>query len=290
MRTVRTTNNTSFVDFSYRDKDVILCNDIHNISNIDDVQMECFIMILIKKGHLSINIDDKKYDLKAGDLFSCTPRIIINNAMLSMDFSMLSFIFSPEYTIKMIQENRLNLNIPLLHSSYGTHHLTKDQEEMITGYYDMLSRKYNMPRTKNTEHIINNLLQSMAYECNDIFMSKDADIVKPNYTSSQLIFKNFIKILKTEEKPNKSVQEYAERLNITPKYFSVVCKQITGKTASCIIAEEIESQARYLLKDPNKSVKQISMMLGFVNQSHFGSFMRRRTGLSPQNLRDKVLR
>ena len=289
MKTIKTTNNTPFIDFSYRDKNVILCNDIHNISNIDDVQMECFIVILIKKGHLRIKIEKKNLQLKAGDLFSCTPRIIINNAMMSMDFNMLSFIFSPESTIKMIQDYRLNLNYSLLHSSYVVQHLTEDQVEMITGYYEMLSKKLNMPRNENTERIINHLLQSLAYECKDIFKSDEAEITENIYSSSHIIFKNFIKILKTEEKPNKSVQEYAERLNITPKYFSAICKQIAGKTASTIIAEEIVSQARYLLKDPNKSVKQIAMILGFVNQSHFGSFIRRRTGLSPQNLREKVL-
>ena len=62
-----------------------------------------------------------------------------------------------------------------------------------------------------------------------------------------------------------------------------------GKTASKIINEEIVTQAHLMLKDPDLSIKQISSILGFTNQSHFGSFIRKETGVSPQALRKKQL-
>jgi AraC-like DNA-binding protein len=38
--------------------------------------------------------------------------------------------------------------------------------------------------------------------------------------------------------------------------------------------------------DPDLSVKEIAAALGFANQSHFGSFMRKETGSSPVAFRN----
>lgn len=81
--------------------------------------------------------------------------------------------------------------------------------------------------------------------------------------------------------------EYANLLHISPKYFSSVCKKLTGKTASEIINDEIIKQSSFLLRNNKLSIKQISSRLGFVNQSHFGTFFRRHTGLSPQQYREQ---
>lgn len=84
-----------------------------------------------------------------------------------------------------------------------------------------------------------------------------------------------------------SVNEYAERLHVTPKYFSTTCKRLTGRTAGQIINEEIITTAKLLLRDNSKSIKQISDLLGFANQSHFGTYFSKRIGMSPQQFRGR---
>ena len=103
------------------------------------------------------------------------------------------------------------------------------------------------------------------------------------------LFYEFRMLLTEKFREDRSVQFYADKLNVTPKYFNTICKQVSGKTASKIINEEIVTQAHVMLKDHDLSIKQISSILGFTNQSHFGSFIRKETGLSPQLLRKKEL-
>jgi AraC-like DNA-binding protein len=43
------------------------------------------------------------------------------------------------------------------------------------------------------------------------------------------------------------------------------------------------------LADPAISVKALAVNLGFANPSHFGKWIRRRTGLSPGGLRRGVI-
>jgi AraC-like DNA-binding protein len=85
--------------------------------------------------------------------------------------------------------------------------------------------------------------------------------------------------------PFTNVNGYAELLHITPKYFSSICKKLSGKTANEIIKEETIKQAKILLHDNSLSIKQVADQLSFTNQSHFGTYFHRYTGMSPQQFR-----
>lgn len=70
-------------------------------------------------------------------------------------------------------------------------------------------------------------------------------------------------------------------LNITPKYFSVLIKKVSGKTAGEWIDEYVLLEARALLKSRQYTVQQVSDMLSFPNQSFFAKYFKAHTGLTP---------
>jgi AraC-like DNA-binding protein len=84
------------------------------------------------------------------------------------------------------------------------------------------------------------------------------------------------------------VKDFADKLNISPKYFSSVCRKITGRSTGSLINEAVTSEAKQMLRNPQMTVKQRSNKLGFANASHFGTFFRRQTGMSPQQFRKKL--
>ena len=74
---------------------------------------------------------------------------------------------------------------------------------------------------------------------------------------------------------------YAKQLNITPKYLSSVVKEVSGKTAARWIDESVILEAKALLKYSGMSIQEIAYYLNFPNQSFFGSYFKRNTGMSP---------
>jgi len=109
------------------------------------------------------------------------------------------------------------------------------------------------------------------------------------HTSAEHIFEQFIHLLEDPHRPLSNVIGYAELLHITPKYFSSICKKMSGKTANEIIKEETIKKAKILLHDNSLSIKQVADMLDFSNQSHFGTYFHRYTGMSPLKFRqDRV--
>lgn len=80
---------------------------------------------------------------------------------------------------------------------------------------------------------------------------------------------------------------YAERVCLTPKYFSAVVKQETGHNAAYWIRIKIIAEAKMLLHiRQDLSLKVIADMLGFGEQASFSRYFKRETGLSPTEFRE----
>jgi AraC family transcriptional regulator, transcriptional activator of pobA len=62
-------------------------------------------------------------------------------------------------------------------------------------------------------------------------------------------------------------------------------KEITGKTAGEIINDFVLLEAKMLLDNPSLSIAEIADELQFSDQSFFGKYFKRLTGMSPKEYR-----
>lgn len=95
----------------------------------------------------------------------------------------------------------------------------------------------------------------------------------------RLIDANFIE--------NRSVEFYADRLNLTANYLNDRIKSHTGKTAKNHIADRVLLEAKNLLMYSDMDVAEISHSLEFNEPSYFGKFFKKHTGMTPRSYRSK---
>ena len=105
--------------------------------------------------------------------------------------------------------------------------------------------------------------------------------------SADKVFSDFVSLLSSASPKPRDVAYYADRLCLTPKYLSAVCKQVSGITASQFIAQFVVKDIRRLLEETDKSIKEICNELAFPNPSFFGTYVRKHLGLSPRQYRDR---
>ena len=107
------------------------------------------------------------------------------------------------------------------------------------------------------------------------------------------ILKEFSELIVKNIRTETSVGFYAEKLCISKQYLSLIVKEKMRVTVGTVLASmRIEVAAR-LLRDPELSIQQVAEQLSFSDQSSFGKFFKKHTGISPlkyrQNLRKTLL-
>ena len=271
----------------YRDDKVILLDNIHQVDSVrETVRTELFILMIVEQGQSHAVINNEEIFLEQGDMLICTPGNIIESGMVSIDFHCRIFLTTPAYAYNLLKDTHVGTLRYLAKDAYICIHLSTQGQEICHNYYSIITSYGGMFHEGELRtQCVQKTLQ--AFSCAVVAFLMENGGLQPQpvkFSAAESLFRSFAHILR-EHPSGRSVQFYADKLNISPKYFNTICKQVAGKTASTLINEELVNQAKIMLKDPDLSIKQIASTLGFSNQSHFGTFIRRETGISPQALR-----
>ena len=84
----------------------------------------------------------------------------------------------------------------------------------------------------------------------------------------------------------RSIAFYADKMFITPKYLSRVVKETSGVDIQQWIDDMVIMAAKALLKSSNMTILQISEDMSFANPSFFGTYFKKRTGMTPVQYRE----
>ena len=102
------------------------------------------------------------------------------------------------------------------------------------------------------------------------------------------ILKDFTEMLILQIKEETSISFYADKLCISKQYLSLIIKEKTSVTAGTIISSMRIEVASQLLRDPERTIQQIAAELSFSDQSSFGKFFKKHTGVSPLKYRQTL--
>ena len=106
-------------------------------------------------------------------------------------------------------------------------------------------------------------------------------------SKQEVLLEDFLDFVQKHYKEERSVEFYADKLCLTPKYLSTVIRQTSGKTAGEWIDEYVVLEAKALLKSTKMTIQQISEELNFPSQSFFGKYFKRLSGVSPKEYKLK---
>lgn len=82
-----------------------------------------------------------------------------------------------------------------------------------------------------------------------------------------------------------TIDFYASRLCLTPRYMSTIVRQVSGKSAKQWIDDALVTRIKIDLKHTDKSVARICDDMNFPNPSFLTKFFKRMTGQTPSQFR-----
>ncbi len=271
----------------FTDKDVAVFDELGALPAAN-IHSEAYVTILCIEGKASCKIEGKEYHIGKNDIIMAHPNQFIQNAMVSCDFKCRGILMSPSYfeSIFILGGNIWEAGLiirenPLLHlTDEDMAHFLKDHE--------FLKQKLADTHLPHHAQIIKLLLQSFIYEFYDnLAPMLNQQLPDRDYSSGEIIFKRFVSLTATDAPRHRDVAHYSDKLCITPKYLSTICKKQTGKTASELLNQVATNYIRSMLTSSEKSIKEIAAEAGFDNLSFFGKYVRRELGMSPREYRAK---
>ena len=250
-------------------------------------KLNALAIIICSKGEMDVTCNFRKFTLTANTVFISQPH---NTLSLSVTENFDGYIMATEgqglteYTIdpKHIPE--------IMDKAYDSPllRITEDECMKICGAMEMVSiyikEKSESPFKAS---IIKSMLSTFAYVIADI-LYKHMPVIEYEQRSikrEKEHFNRFIKLLSENYLREREVGWYADAMNLTPRYLTTTIRKVSGFTVSEWICRFTIKDAKYLLKHTNMTVQQVSYELNFPNQSFFGKFFKKHTGMSPGTYR-----
>ncbi|PUZ20948.1 transcriptional regulator, AraC family [Chitinophaga costaii] len=130
------------------------------------------------------------------------------------------------------------------------------------------------------KEVLQHMVLAVMFEATSLFR-KYNDITAIKLNRKEDLTGRFLNLLQKNVKSERGLQFYATTLSVTTGHLTKVIKQVIGKNASELIDAAVITEAKMLLGNPQLGVTQVAEELQFSDQSFFGKYFKKHTGMSP---------
>ena len=272
----------------YSDGDIILIDDISTLPTGDQLHIDMVVVLICVNGKGQFDINGKTHRVNKDEMVVCPPNVLIDNYLISPDFNCKIIGLSYPALQRMLHANNEIWDMIVAVSASPVFKITDEMRVLMSYYYSLLKFKLSQTGSLYRKETMHSLFQAIFYDLCDIVRSRTphSDVLSA-MKQGDVIVKKFLRLLANAQGEQRSVAYYARQLCVSSKYLSTVCKKSTGRTAKEWIQEYTVEVLRHQLRNSDRSIKEISNLLGFPNLSVFGKFCRTTLGLSPTDYRNK---
>lgn len=180
-------------------------------------------------------------------------------------------LFFPEDTMLPLPKSPVHLRV----------RQAQDQTE-LTGLMEHINREIGvgLPASDRALHHYSGLIS--------VWMERQLATQAPPEQSdnaARRLAAAFSELLEAHFRTGRAVADYAEELGVTPTHLSRACRIACGQSASAIRADRVISEAKYLLADTRKPIKDIADELGFASAAYFTRAFQKHSGMTPSAFR-----
>ena len=246
-------------------------------------RIDAFIIGVGTEGETSVSFNLHEFRLKKDSMFIFTPKNILQvNSQQYFKADVIAI--SPDFMrrINIDIKNMMPLFLKFVENPALT--LTPEESRSMRGMIAQIERETRGPETHFSFDIVSGLIAATIYKVGDImyhYLAEHPEEQNNSHNRAEEYFKQFTHLLGEHFREERSVGFYARQLCITPKYLTTLIKRISGQSVSEWIDNYVILEAKTLLKYSTMSIQEIAYYLNFPNQSFFGSYFKRNTGMSP---------
>lgn len=232
---------------------------------------------------------DKVIAIEKNALLFATPKVPYNWVPQTLDQKGFFCIFTDEFLVQSKSGAVLD-ELPIFRpGGYPVFQITDQEADEIVLLFKKMEQEIASAYLYKYDLIRNYLMELIHYG------QKLQPLTTYNNThnASARVSSLFIELLErqfpiasTQQKLSlRTAKDYADRLSVHSNHLNKVLKESTGKTTTEHIAGRLVQEAKILLRQTDWNISEIAYSLGFEQLSHFSSFFKKQTSLSPAQIR-----
>ena len=173
--------------------------------------------------------------------------------------------------------------IPFLNTEFSSPvtKIEKEAFEELISLSSMLSKQIKENNTYYKEKFFLLGLDMLLNKLGLYYKRDEVKLLSVQRDQKDLLLNSFNNLIGQHALKEHQVAWYANKLNISPKYLTRICKEKRNISPKKLISQYILLHAKSLLHNPEYSIKFIAFEIGFKELGHFGKFFKRETGYSP---------
>lgn len=240
-------------------------------------------------GTAVVDVFSTRRRISETDMVIIIPHQLVSMYDASEDFSMLFFRLPyPLFMDTMSGMCRMTPDFFFYMRNHYLVRLSHEEFERFRYFASVLSLRARAPRTVFRRESIILLLRVFFW---DVYAQFKNDTDPGNilhYTHKEELVYKFFNLIAEHHLSVREVSFYADKLFISPKYLTMVVRDVTGKSAKDWIVEYTILEIKSLLRDTSMDIKDVVRKTCFPSQSLMSRFFRKHTGMSPSQYREQV--
>jgi len=252
---------------------------------------ECYTISFRKFIKGKLNYGRTKYDFSNGALIFISPRQVLqwDNSVV-FEQKGFSIYFHEDFLKGTELAKQIKKYGFFSYSVNEALNLSQKEEQQILSIVEAIEIEYeNFQETYSKEIIISQLHTLFKY-ANRFY---ERQFSNRKEISNNLLegFKQYLsEYLESEQFQKKgfpSIKEIADKMSVSKRYLSDTLKKETGLTTTEHLHLFLIDEAKNLLLQPNKSVKEVAYELGFEYPAYFSRLFKKKEGITPTDFRVK---
>ena len=253
-------------------------------------RLDCFVIMLNEKGKVKLNYNLEQVTIGPLTAFVAAPDSIVQ--IVDIQDSLPSVIMFSEDFMRSINISIRNL-LPHLTSLHKIDMLPLSQEhfDYLKRHIGLVADSIAMPTDlAYYDEVVHDNLRAMAYSFISLLIrhlqesGRQPD--KAMHSHEEELFRRFIQLVGQHYRSKRQITFYAGQMHLTPKYMSNVIRRISGHGPADWITQNVLLEAKNLLRYSPMNIQEVAYTLNFPNQSFFGRWFKKHTGLSPKAYRE----
>ncbi|MDM1502736.1 AraC family transcriptional regulator [Myroides marinus] len=242
--------------------------------------------LFVKKGRLRVREQINEFEIIENSIFLIDVKYVYEIIEITPDAELRLLSYDKNFLeTSSFKLHRLKVYRDLKTQLQRNFHLT--QSEIDIFWTNVESLGYYLKNFNDVEYgqyIIENYFNIILYHLVSVATPRNEESIN-QMTSQQKITYKFVMLVSDHYLETKSVQFYADSLQLSIRHLSSVVKETSGKTPNEIINEFIFNEAKAQLSTTTIPIKQLASKLNFSDQYAFAHFFKKHQSISPTEYR-----